>query len=160
MTDTLSFSPRLAPASPLHPVRRTFTILPPNRSPRLAPHRSLPLLPKEDRVSQGMLVALLVATLPTVAYALLQAWHLAGGDTLTQAVRAFGLPVAAAPVRVDDGRSSMVTLVSEDKAFSTAAPRSCPRINSTIGTSDHGSSSAMCSTAAVMIPVTRAMSSL
>ena len=90
MTDTLSFSPRFIPAPSLHPTHRTPAIPQPRRSSGSSPglsDRALRLLPKEDRVSQGMLVALLVATLPAVAYSLLQAWNFAGGDALTQAVR-------------------------------------------------------------------------
>ena len=92
MTDTLSFSPRLLPVPPLHPTRREPAVKPVRRSsgPSLLPaRRTSPLLPEEDRVGQGMLAVLLVATLPAVAYSLLQAWHLAGGDTLARAVRAF-----------------------------------------------------------------------
>ena len=91
MTDSLSFSPRLLPVSPLRPVSHEPAVLQPRRpSGRLPllPSRTALLFPREDRVSQGMLAVLLVATLPTVAYSLFQAWHLAGGESLTQAVRA------------------------------------------------------------------------
>ena len=69
MTNTLSLPTRLISAPP-------FT-------------SSLPHVPAEDRFGQGMLLGLVVATVPAVAYALLQAWNLASGDALMQAVRTF-----------------------------------------------------------------------
>ena len=69
MTDSISLSPRLAAALPAR-----FT---------------LPRVVAEDRADNGMLLGLLAVTLPTVAYALVQAWNLAGSNALTQAVRAF-----------------------------------------------------------------------
>ncbi len=43
----------------------------------------------DDRVSSGLALGLFAFTLPAVGYALLQLWHLVGGDTLNHAVRAF-----------------------------------------------------------------------
>ncbi len=69
MTNTVSLSPRLISAAPVSP--------------------TLLRVPAEDRFGQSMLLGLVAATAPAVVYALLQAWNLASGDALMQAVRTF-----------------------------------------------------------------------
>ena len=92
MTDTLSFSPRLFPASPVRSNLPSSFLVPARRSLRPAPlpaRSTLPRVPAEDCVSQGLLLGLVAITLPAVAYSLLQAWNLANGDVLARAVHAF-----------------------------------------------------------------------
>ena len=92
MIDTISFSPRLFPASPIRSDLKTALTLPTPRIPLPSPgptHLALPRVPTEDRANRGMMLGLVAATVPAVVYALLQTWNLASSDALIQAVRAF-----------------------------------------------------------------------
>lgn len=85
------FTPYVAPS---RGVRGTpLSVVRPNHSPR----QPLPMRASaparfdlaDDHVSDGISLGLVALTLPAVAYAICQLWHLVGGETLTQAVRAF-----------------------------------------------------------------------
>ena len=92
MTDILSFSPRLLPASPVRSELPASFIPSTHRPLRPSPtpvHPTFQRVPAEDRFSQSLLLGLFAVTLPAIAYSLLQAWNLASGDVLMRAVRAF-----------------------------------------------------------------------
>ncbi len=92
MTNSISFSPRLFPGSPVRLIVRPSTVLKlhrPVRPSSVQPTQTLPLVPAEDRVTQGMLLGLIAVTIPAAVYSLVQVWNLVGSGTLQHAVQAF-----------------------------------------------------------------------
>ncbi len=92
MTNSIPYSPRLFPEPPFRLVVRPSAAQQtrrPDRPSSLQPTQTLPLIPAEDRVSQGMLLGLIAVTIPAAVYSLVQVWNLVGSGTLHHAVQAF-----------------------------------------------------------------------